>query len=205
MDSLFLNHYDHLGALDLQTVDNGMIAAGYAYNNLETPQVSKPYLLKLNNDLQIEWEVLAGTKDWGEAWASVVTSEGEYAVTGSEVIVHEDDSYTTYGFLSKIEMNGTESSGIKNSHGPKEFVLKQNYPNPFNPSCNIEYELSTSGHVELSVFNLKGEKVVALVNENQQAGSYKIHFDGSHLSNGTYICQLKHHNQIQTQKLVLLK
>jgi hypothetical protein len=55
--------------------------------------------------------------------------------------------------------------------------LDQNYPNPFNPSTSIKYSVAQDGFVNVSIFNLLGEKVATLVNSNMQAGSYEVNFD----------------------------
>lgn len=92
-----------------------------------------------------------------------------------------------------------------------EFSLKQNYPNPFNPTTAIEYIIPNAvgtdnfRHVSLNVFDALGRKIASLVNEQQSPGTYKVQFNASHLSSGTYIYQLKTDNKIKTKKMILLK
>ncbi|KAA3615591.1 MAG: T9SS C-terminal target domain-containing protein [Calditrichaeota bacterium] len=94
----------------------------------------------------------------------------------------------------------------KFDHLPKEFALNQNYPNPFNPTTAISYQLAKTSEVELSIFNLLGQKVVTLVSKKQTAGSYKVEWDASVFSSGVYLYRLETGDGfIQTQKLVLLK
>lgn len=69
---------------------------------------------------------------------------------------------------------------------PNEFSLSQNYPNPFNPSTSIRYSLPVDSHVEINVFNVLGEKVFQLKNEEVKAGVNTIVFDGRRLSSGVY-------------------
>ena len=88
---------------------------------------------------------------------------------------------------------------------PAEFELKQNYPNPFNPSTKINYSVIESGLVKLSVYNLLGEVVSILVNQNQEAGSYDVQFDASNIQSGVYFYKLESGNQIQTKKMMLIK
>ena len=71
-----------------------------------------------------------------------------------------------------------------------DYNLEQNYPNPFNPSTTIQYQISKPGEVSLSVYNLLGQKVVALVDKLQSVGSHKITFDASKLSSGIYFYSL---------------
>jgi hypothetical protein len=85
------------------------------------------------------------------------------------------------------------------------FVLNQNYPNPFNPSTNIKFSIPSSGFVNLSVYNLVGEKVGEIVNEILTEGEYDINFDASNLSSGIYIAKLSTENYNQSIKMTLLK
>jgi Secretion system C-terminal sorting domain len=88
---------------------------------------------------------------------------------------------------------------------PQKFHLSQNYPNPFNPSTQIEYTVSKDGYVKLSVFNILGQQIKNLVNENKKAGSYHITFDASNLASGVYFYRLQSGSFIQTKKMILLR
>jgi hypothetical protein len=85
------------------------------------------------------------------------------------------------------------------------YVLNQNYPNPFNPSTTISYQIAQNGFVTLKLFNILGKEVAFLVNEIQNAGSYKIEFDGKNLSSGIYLYQLNVGSFSDTKKLTLMK
>jgi flagellar hook assembly protein FlgD len=85
-------------------------------------------------------------------------------------------------------------------------VLHQNYPNPFNPSTSIEFQLSKSSVVTLTVYDLRGVRVrVLALNEKMDAGMHKVTFDGSNLSSGIYLYKLETPEFVQTRKMVLLK
>jgi hypothetical protein len=89
---------------------------------------------------------------------------------------------------------------------PAEFALYQNYPNPFNPVTAISYHLSAVSHVELSVYNLLGQKVAKLVNENQNAGFYQVEWDASGFSSGIYFYRLQTDGGfLKTRKLMLIR
>ncbi|KAA3617499.1 MAG: T9SS C-terminal target domain-containing protein [Calditrichaeota bacterium] len=89
---------------------------------------------------------------------------------------------------------------------PIQFVLSHNYPNPFNPSTTIKYQLPKTSKVDLSIYNLLGQKVISLVNKKQQSGQYAIEWDASGFSTGVYYYQLKtDRGYIKTRKLILLK
>jgi glucose/arabinose dehydrogenase/type 1 glutamine amidotransferase len=86
------------------------------------------------------------------------------------------------------------------------FALAQNYPNPFNPKTTISYELPVVSEVELSIYDLQGQKVATLVAERQPAGSYKVVWDATTFAGGTYLYRLKANARVvETRKLVLLK
>ncbi len=90
--------------------------------------------------------------------------------------------------------------------GPTGFVLEQNFPNPFNPSTKIRFRIVERGFVNLKVFDLLGNEIASLVNEEKQAGEYEVEFSaGGGLASGIYYYQLKTGNFVETKKLVLLK
>ncbi|MFC2103190.1 FISUMP domain-containing protein [Bacteroidota bacterium] len=97
---------------------------------------------------------------------------------------------------SKIEI---ESYPIHN------YELLQNYPNPFNPITTLKYEIPVPGFVSLKVFDLLGNEVATLVNENSNAGSLSVKFDATGLTSGIYYYQLLSDNFIETKKMILLK
>jgi hypothetical protein len=92
---------------------------------------------------------------------------------------------------------------------PTEFVLHQNYPNPFNPTTHIVYDVKTTAAVELTVYNLLGQRVATLVNSRKNAGRYVYQYDGAGIASGIYIYQVKisseQENFIQHKKMVLIK
>jgi hypothetical protein len=95
---------------------------------------------------------------------------------------------------------------------PEEFVLLQNYPNPFNPATTIKYQISKLSFITLKVYDVLGNEVATLVNEERPAGEYEIEFNShsglsgiKELSSGIYFYQLKTINFIQTKKMLLLK
>lgn len=92
---------------------------------------------------------------------------------------------------------------------PTEFTLSQNYPNPFNPSTKIAYSIPSNviagQNVKLSIFNILGQEVAVLVNSVQNAGSYEVEFNASHLSSGAYLYRLSAGSFVKTSKMILMK
>jgi hypothetical protein len=86
-----------------------------------------------------------------------------------------------------------------------DFALYQNYPNPFNPSTTISYDVPTSSHVTLRIFNILGQEVATLVDGEVQAGRHQVRWDAAGLASAVYLCQLKANGFVETKKLILLR
>lgn len=74
---------------------------------------------------------------------------------------------------------------------PSKYSLSQNYPNPFNPSTTISYLLPVTSHVELTIYNITGQKIQTLISEQQQTGYYHVEWDATDFSGGVYLCRLQ--------------
>jgi len=83
--------------------------------------------------------------------------------------------------------------------------LSQNYPNPFNPTTKIEYSISEQSMVQLKVYDILGNEVAQLVNEEQSAGTYRADFIANNLASGFYVAQLKAGDFTKTIKMTLMK
>lgn len=88
---------------------------------------------------------------------------------------------------------------------PEQFSIEQNYPNPFNPTTNINFSLPEASFVSLKVYNLQGEEVSILVNEQLNAGVYTADWDASGLASGTYFYVIRAGNFVQSRKMLLMK
>lgn len=107
--------------------------------------------------------------------------------------------------VSTLTLKGGSSNAI-----PTRYSLNQNYPNPFNPETTISYELPSDSKVELSVYNILGERVATLVSEFKQAGYYEVVWngtrdDGSTVSSGIYFYRLSTDDYVKSMKMTLMK
>jgi uncharacterized Ntn-hydrolase superfamily protein len=93
----------------------------------------------------------------------------------------------------------------ENVTSPDKFYLFQNYPQPFNPSTTIKFQIPKSSFVTLKVFDALGREVAILVNEEKQAGTFEMEFDGSGLTSGIYFYTLKAGEYTNTKKMSLIK
>ena len=109
-----------------------------------------------------------------------------------------------YRFVNGFDPCNTTGSIFPNNI-PNDFILHQNYPNPFNPSTNIGFMIAEFGFVSLKVYDVLGNEVATLINEEKIPGSYEVEFDRRGLSSSVYIYQLITQNYIQTRKMVILK
>ncbi len=88
---------------------------------------------------------------------------------------------------------------------PGSFSLHQNYPNPFNPSTTITYGLSARGFVTLSVYDVLGREIAALVHASEEPGNHSVMWDARNIPSGVYYCKLAVGDFSETRKLILAK
>lgn len=99
-----------------------------------------------------------------------------------------------------VALYGTDNGGL-----PISYSLHQNYPNPFNPSTQIAFDLPSASHVELAIYNVLGQEVKTLVNQQMEAGSHVVTFDGSSLASGIYFYRISTDQFSDTKKMMMLK
>jgi photosystem II stability/assembly factor-like uncharacterized protein len=153
-----------------------------------------------SNDKGISWIVLDNSGLQGNITDIVINSNNRiYLATEEGIFIGEADSIVV---------------SVEENKPPKTFYLSQNYPNPFNPSTKIKFEIpdqvrNDNRLVTLKVYDVLGNEIATLVNEEKPAGEYEVEFNTSsikHLpSSGIYFYQLKAGNYVETKKMVLLK
>jgi hypothetical protein len=148
----------------------------------------------------------------GTAWKALDNPVNNYVYALST-----DDNYIYAGGLFSIAGNsGSEKFGRydpftlgiadNSSTVVQEFILRQNYPNPFNPATTINYQLSDVSEVDLTIYNVLGQKVATLVSGKQAAGKHQVVWNAGHLGSGVYFYKLKtDKGQIDVKKLLLIK
>jgi len=83
--------------------------------------------------------------------------------------------------------------------------LIQNYPNPFNPATTIKYSIPELSFVILKVYDVLGNEIAILVNEEKPIGNYEVEFDATTLPSGIYFYRLQAGSFVETKKMVLMK
>jgi len=171
-----------------------------------------------------------GTFNYGESYANdgvlphtrVIWSDGNtsFNAGASAVKVNVGDFFSsitgilgfTHSYYKLAPRKDADISGYTpvsvedESNGtPSAYNLSQNYPNPFNPTTTITYSVPKSGIVTLKVFNVLGQEVRTLVNQQKNTGTYKVTFDAGALTSGVYFYSLSVDNFTQVKKMLLLK
>jgi len=206
-DSLVLNEQISLGDTlfideKLSIKNSGDIGLNWELTLPQTPS-SAPKLTGVINDslilpIQLEVSDIIESAQFTEELSLLLWYDVER--NGENIRV---DSLFRIPLIVQVDVLSvnTESYGDQ----PSEIVLYQNYPNPFNPSTQISFALPASEHVELSIYNVSGQKVAELLNQQMSAGVHQITFDAQSLSSGTYIYQLKTSDGVLSKKLMLIK
>jgi PKD repeat protein len=125
-----------------------------------------------------------------------------YSTDGIDTIMSED--------IWHITMDASALLSLESDVLPQQFALHQNYPNPFNPSTFIPYNLPQSSFTSISIFDLKGNKINTILNQQISAGFHSVIWDarndlGKKVSAGVYIYTIQAGEFRQVRKMVLLK
>jgi photosystem II stability/assembly factor-like uncharacterized protein len=116
-----------------------------------------------------------------------------WAVGDYETIIYTSDGGTLVGSVT----NGVNLPG--------EFSLSQNYPNPFNPETNIKYLITKSGFVSIKIFDILGEEIAVIVNEQKVPGTYEVNWNAKEYPSGIYFYRIESGDFAETKKMVLIK
>jgi len=162
------------------------------------------------------WESISNRIDnyGSNAWSYGSVDISAYADSTVQIAFYfYSDLHNYYGdvssgwYIDEINIVGyiPTNISVNQSIYPDKFLLQQNYPNPFNPSTNIKYSIPEMGFVTLKVFDVLGNEVATLVNEEKPAGSYVIEFNGSEITSGIYFYKLQAGNFVEIKKMIFLK
>jgi hypothetical protein len=152
-----------------------------------------------------------------ESWSTVGSVKAAVLSSSTKNYSYSDTKLQSGKYQYRLKMvdnNGSFSySSVEAAEVavPKDFSVSQNYPNPFNPSTKIDYQVPVDAKVIMEVYNIAGQKVMELVNQQMSAGYYTVDFGASKLSSGVYIYRLaasdlvSGHNFSSIKKMMLLK
>ena len=146
------------------------------------------------------WEGVAA--NWAETQGYPVAENLRYSNTELKTAGTDGKPLGDLNWFPEI----TALENVNPDQVPTAFNLSQNYPNPFNPTTTISFTLTRTSKVTLEVFNLLGQKVATVVDDNIKAGAHSYTFDASHLASGIYFYSINIENEFfQSRKMVLLK
>ncbi len=144
-------------------------------------------------------------------WEKIGFVEGHGNSNSFHSYFYADDNIannTNFNYrLKQLDNDGkyTYSKIVEAEIIPDKFYLSQNFPNPFNPVTSINYELPADSKVILKVYNLLGEEISTLVDENKKAGKYKLNFNAEKISSGVYFYKITAGTFSNIKKMVILK
>jgi len=146
------------------------------------------------------WSQVSGTAYL--TWSGTLTLAELYLETTSGTTTFFADDISIKRSLSKPDIEESEPLAVT---PPLQHTLMQNYPNPFNPHTTIAYKLGEREHVQIEIFNLKGQFVDVLVDAVQEPGSHQVVFEARALDSGMYICKMTAGGFMGTRKIIFVK
>ena len=155
----------------------------------------------------------------GNSWSAVAenisSSSTEWSVLNFNLIecryiklVSLTNNQSQWAGLYEAEIWGLDQATAANTlveEIPTDYKLEQNYPNPFNPTTTIRFSIPSSQHVKINVYNVIGELVKELVNNEYSSGTYSVEFNAADLPSGIYLYRLESQSFNYTRKMILVK
>ncbi len=216
--------FDNFGNLWIGTLDAGLIV--FNENGIVIPvELTSFTASAAGNDVHLNWSTATELNNYGfniekrqtsdvkqnRSWKEISFVPGHGTTTEQQQYSFIDESVPSGKYqyrLKQIDYDGTfEYSDIVEVEVglSTEFSLSQNYPNPFNPSTKIQYAIGSPQFVSLKVYDVLGNEVATLVNEEKPAGNYEVDFYAAGLPSGIYFYQLRAGKFIQSKKMILIK
>ncbi len=151
-----------------------------------------------------------------QEWGSIGFMNGKGTTIYTSVYSFKDESLSPGKYLyrlKQIDFDGSfeySNTAEVSFMNPSSFSLEQNYPNPFNPTTSISFTVGNAYYespvqVLLRIYDVLGNEIVTLVNEEKSAGTYEIEFDASSLPSGVYFYKIQSGSFTNTKKMLLLK
>ncbi len=193
----------------------GDIIYKISYNNVLPVELSSFRSNTEGNNIRLSWQTASEINNRGfEIYRngekiSFIDGKGTTTEKQNYFFVDKGLSAGIYNYrLNQIDFDGTQKIVGENTVNlilPEQFSLDQNYPNPFNPSTKIDFTIPQSSFINLTVYNVLGEKVVTLVNETKAPGNYEVNFSAANLPSEIYIYKLQAGSFTESKKMILLK
>ncbi len=163
--------------------------------------MDKPFFVSAKNGWAIaaKWgggsSVILKTNDGGYSWSKVNSGINTYQL--NDIFFLDENHGWAVGDSGKVyvtDNGGGQITSVNDNNKnilPGDFSLYQNYPNPFNPTTTIRYSMPAAGNVNLSIYNMLGQKVTTLVNNRESSGYHSVQFNSDGIASGVYMYVLK--------------
>jgi len=178
-----------------ETADAGYVVTGTYYQD-----VWNPFITKYNSDGDTLWTKMWGTgnDDSQYNYAIRQLDDGGYITAGSTSTPGGDIDI----YLTRLEDDPVSVQEYLPDVSDMKVELFENRPNPFNSKTVVSYMLNGVCHINISIYNIYGQKITELVNEKQDRGMYEVEFSSSDIQAAIYYCVLRSEGQILTRKLI---
>lgn len=213
---LFLIKTDHTGEIEWcqsiggydwdggnyveQTSDGGYFVGGYTFSYGEGGVDF--YFVKTDQDGILEWQKTVGqfSSEWG--MNALIASDGCFVQAGNTWSYGQSNEQV---YLVKLLPDFVDVEEGDGNTTPNTFHLSQNFPNPFNPSTTVRYSLPKQSDVRIEIYNILGQIVTTLLDDNKEAGYHTIAWQASDFPSGVYFARLEAGGRSENVKMVLLK
>tara|TARA_B100000614_G_scaffold1415_1_gene1541 strand:- start:377 stop:1600 length:1224 start_codon:yes stop_codon:yes gene_type:complete len=199
-----LNEDGEINVLDVVSLVNSILGLSRVNNHLDSKATLD------DNTLNLEGPI-GGIQFTGNMTSTLDGDDIIASNDGKSIIYNLNGNLQTKVFTFEIapsnlivSSSSAESVNV-DAISPSAFMLNSVYPNPFNPSTTVSYSIEKNINVNISIYNMSGQKVSELVNTNQTVGNYSITWDASNQPSGLYFVRLSAGNQISSQKIMLVK
>ncbi len=179
--------YYHINSVCYKDI-NQFVAAGYMSVRIDGRDFNVATIFSSDD----------GGINWNEAYVPQrgIYNTASFCNPNLAIAVGDSGLFSIYESPTALDYNNLTLS---------DFVLEQNFPNPFNPITTIKYQIPHRSTVSLKVYDIIGNQMVELVNEEQEVGYYNAEFNASNLPSGVYFYRIQASSFIETKKMLLLK
>ena len=185
-----------------------VVAAGYS-----NPYVCNDFaILRYNTDGKLDKTFggygfvttsIGAASTYNHAYSSAIQDDGKIVIAGCSINLLNNFCVFTLARYKGDAVTNVEAKKL--TELPSSFSLEQNYPNPFNPSTTIRFLIPEQQNIRLSVYNLLGQRVRTLIDEEMKAGRHSVVFNAAGLASGVYFYRIQTESFVSTKQFVLLK
>ena len=180
----------------------------------QRPNGSKTWMRIFLTETGKAWAIgfdgtISHSDDWGFNWQT--QESGVNDLLWGIHFINDNEGWVVgqissqYGVILHTTTGGLVTEIDEELFTPVEYSLSQNYPNPFNPSTKFQYSIPQSTKVQIKIFDMLGNEIETLINEEKSVGTYELNWNAIGLPSGVYFYQLKAGNFIETKKMILIK